>query len=184
VRPLTILSIVFGVALGSLASYSDLSTSFVLLHADHGVAIDQGPWTDQGRGTDQGPRAKDQGLAFVWRLPLGFPTPRVPIDNPMTPEKVTLGRHLFYDKRLSGNGRQSCATCHEQARAFTDGRVGGRTIADGPHRGVGHDNPNKSPLVQGFQLTAEQKADLVAFLQTLTDMELLHDPDLADPWTR
>lgn len=48
---------------------------------------------------------------------------RVPTDNPMTPEKVTLGRHLFYDPRLSDNGQQSCATCHQQAKAFTDGRA-------------------------------------------------------------
>jgi cytochrome c peroxidase len=61
--------------------------------------------------------------AFAWSLPHGFPTPRVPADNPITPEKVALGRYLFYDTRLSGNGRQSCATCHEQARAFTDGRA-------------------------------------------------------------
>ena len=40
----------------------------------------------------------------------------------MTEAKVTLGRYLFYDTRLSGNGQQACATCHEQARAFTDGR--------------------------------------------------------------
>ena len=48
--------------------------------------------------------------------------PKVPEDNPLTFEKVELGRHLFYDKRLSGNGTQSCASCHEQARAFTDGK--------------------------------------------------------------
>ncbi|HWW88423.1 MAG TPA: di-heme enzyme [Vicinamibacterales bacterium] len=361
---------------------------------------------------DQGPRTRDQGPTFAWRLPLGFPTPRVPDDNPMTLEKVTLGRYLFYDTRLSGNGSQSCATCHEQARAFTDGRAkavgstgeqhprssmslanvayspvltwanptitrledqalvpmfgdhpvelglakpgdelirrlkpvpqyqrlfrevygdnaasftmenltralaafertiisgrspydryhygrqddaispsarrgeqlffsaplscfrchsgftfsgatdfegrrvreaefhntglynlagpltypppntgifdvttkpedmgkfkaptlrniavtgpymhdgsiatleevvdhyaaGGRTIADGPYRGVGHDNPNKSPLIQGFSLTSDQKSDLIAYLKTLTDEELLHDPDLANPW--
>jgi cytochrome c peroxidase len=59
---------------------------------------------------------------FAWRLPSGFPAPRVPADNPITPAKVALGRHLFYDTRLSGNGTQSCASCHEQARAFTDGR--------------------------------------------------------------
>jgi len=40
----------------------------------------------------------------------------------MSAEKVALGRRLFYDRRLSGNGLQSCASCHEQARAFTDGR--------------------------------------------------------------
>lgn len=52
-----------------------------------------------------------------------FPAPRIPKDNPLTPEKAELGRFLFYDTRLSGNGTQSCASCHEQARAFTDGRA-------------------------------------------------------------
>src|SRR5215470_11913248 len=62
-------------------------------------------------------------VPWVWpSIPSNFARPRVPADNPMTVEKVSLGRHLFYDTRLSGNGTQSCATCHEQARAFTDGR--------------------------------------------------------------
>ena len=61
--------------------------------------------------------------AFSWTLPARFPTPRVPPNNPMSDAKVTLGRFLFYDTRLSGNGTQACATCHEQARAFTDGRA-------------------------------------------------------------
>lgn len=56
-------------------------------------------------------------------LPKGFPTPKVPEDNPLTVEKIELGRLLFYDPRLSGNGTQSCASCHQQARAFTDGRA-------------------------------------------------------------
>jgi cytochrome c peroxidase len=60
-------------------------------------------------------------LPYDWQLPPGFPEPAVPADNPMTPEKVELGRHLFYDEQLSGNGTQSCASCHAQVRAFTDG---------------------------------------------------------------
>lgn len=59
---------------------------------------------------------------YDWRLPPGFPYPKVPSSNPMTQEKVDLGRHLFYDPRLSLNQTQSCATCHEQARAFADAR--------------------------------------------------------------
>jgi cytochrome c peroxidase len=59
---------------------------------------------------------------FDWQLPPGFPTPRVPADDPMTVEKVALGRHLFYDQRLSGNQTESCASCHQQALAFTDGK--------------------------------------------------------------
>jgi cytochrome c peroxidase len=59
---------------------------------------------------------------FDWKLPRGFPVPAVPADNPMSAAKVQLGRHLFYDKRLSVNGMESCATCHRQELAFTDGR--------------------------------------------------------------
>lgn len=47
----------------------------------------------------------------------------MPEDNPITAEKVALGRRLFYDVRLSGNGTQACASCHQQRRAFTDGRA-------------------------------------------------------------
>jgi len=61
------------------------------------------------------------GTPWTWSLPEGFPTPFVPPDNPMTTEKVELGRHLFYDTRLSGNGTQSCGSCHFQELAFSDG---------------------------------------------------------------
>ncbi len=61
--------------------------------------------------------------AYVWNLPEGFPTPKVPDDNPMSEVKVELGRHLFYDVRLSENGTQSCGSCHLQSLAFTDGRA-------------------------------------------------------------
>jgi cytochrome c peroxidase len=62
---------------------------------------------------------------YHWVLPKGFPKPRVPADNPMTDAKVKLGRYLFYDERMSGNGSQSCADCHQQALAFTDGKPRG-----------------------------------------------------------
>jgi cytochrome c peroxidase len=61
--------------------------------------------------------------AWDWHLPSGVLPPPVPADNPMSAAKVDLGRHLFYETRLSRNGTQSCASCHEQARAFTDGRA-------------------------------------------------------------
>ncbi|MBH8560489.1 cytochrome-c peroxidase [Hymenobacter negativus] len=48
--------------------------------------------------------------------------------NPMTKEGVFLGRMLFYEKRLSGNNKMSCGTCHQQARAFTDGKAVSRGI--------------------------------------------------------
>ena len=60
---------------------------------------------------------------YVWDLPLGFPEPFVPADNPMNEAKVELGRRLFYDQRLSVNGTQACASCHLQAMGFTDGKA-------------------------------------------------------------
>jgi len=62
---------------------------------------------------------------YNWNLPRGFSVPRVPADNPMTEAKVELGRYLFYDTRMSVNGKSSCATCHRQDLAFTDGRAVG-----------------------------------------------------------
>jgi cytochrome c peroxidase len=58
---------------------------------------------------------------YDWELPEGVPLPAVPVDNPMSETKVELGRHLFYEKRLSMNGSTACATCHTQELAFTDG---------------------------------------------------------------
>lgn len=57
---------------------------------------------------------------FDFNLPPGFPVPVVPEDNPMSEAKVELGRHLFYDTRLSGNETQACATCHAQDLAFSE----------------------------------------------------------------
>jgi cytochrome c peroxidase len=73
-------------------------------------------------GADAADTGADAG-GYVWNLPPGFPTPAVPDENPMSAEKVDLGRHLFYDKALSRNWTQSCASCHQQALAFTDGRA-------------------------------------------------------------
>lgn len=61
--------------------------------------------------------------AYTWKLPPGFPAPVVPADNPMSAVKVQLGCRLFFDNRLSRTGQYSCATCHEPALAFTDGRA-------------------------------------------------------------
>lgn len=61
--------------------------------------------------------------SYDWQLPEEIPAPAVPDDNPMSAAKVELGRWLFYDTRLSGNKTMSCASCHIQALAFTDGKA-------------------------------------------------------------
>jgi cytochrome c peroxidase len=65
--------------------------------------------------------AASAGEPYAWKLPRGFPEPAVPADNPMSAEKVALGARLFADERLSVTASYSCATCHDPARAFTDG---------------------------------------------------------------
>jgi len=49
-----------------------------------------------------------------------LPPPPSPPENPTTPEKVELGTKLFFDRRLSGDGTMSCATCHDPESGFAD----------------------------------------------------------------
>jgi cytochrome c peroxidase len=77
--------------------------------------------------------ARGAPAGYVWDLPRGFPKPRVPAANPMSQSKALLGRYLFYDKRLSVNGAQSCASCHRQELAFTDGRATARGATGQDH---------------------------------------------------
>ncbi|BDV42876.1 cytochrome c551 peroxidase [Geotalea uraniireducens] len=53
--------------------------------------------------------------------PLGLPPVPIPADNPQSPEKISLGKRLFEDKRFSGDGTVSCSNCHDPAKAFADG---------------------------------------------------------------
>ena len=60
--------------------------------------------------------------------------------------------------------------------------AGGRNITAGPYVGDGRSNPLKSPFVKGFTLTAEEKLQLLAFLESLTDSEFITNPEFSDPW--
>jgi cytochrome c peroxidase len=74
-------------------------------------------------------------VALVLTIPLGLDLYMpVPEDNPLSAERVERGRALFFDKRLSRDGTIACASCHDPARAFTDGR----TVAIGVFGRVGH----------------------------------------------
>ncbi len=84
------------------------------------------------KGATSGDSAAAEG--WDWGLPEGFPEPNVPADNPMSAAKVELGRYLFYDVRLSYNETQSCGTCHEQDKAFTDGRAQAEGSTGEAHR--------------------------------------------------
>ncbi len=80
------------------------------------------------------PLAQPKSLQQVG-VPVAMSRGVIPADNPQTPEKISLGQKLFFDRRLSADGTVSCSTCHDPALAFTDrkptsvgikGRVGQR----------------------------------------------------------
>ena len=75
-----------------------------------------------GGGSDEPPKPSGP-TAYALTVPTGFPTPVIPADNPLTNEGVALGRRLFYEKSLSSTGTMSCGSCHQQSKAFTDGRA-------------------------------------------------------------
>ncbi len=105
------------------------------------------------------PRSQDQ---------TGFPTALtasvIPAGGPLTSAAVALGEKLFFDSRLSGDGTVACATCHDPARAFTDGRP----TSVGIHGRVGQRNAptilnalyNKTQFWDGRVNTLEDQAAL------------------------
>ena len=53
-------------------------------------------------------------------VPKGFSIPIIPEQNPITSEKIALGKKLFFDSRLSKNNNISCGSCHLPEFAFSD----------------------------------------------------------------
>lgn len=70
---------------------------------------------------EQGPLARPRSQDQVG-FPAALTASVIPPATPLTPAVVALGEKLFFESRLSGDGTVSCATCHDPARAFTDGR--------------------------------------------------------------
>src|SRR5687768_5062476 len=57
---------------------------------------------------------------FVFNVPAGFPPTAYNFtSNPLNKETIELGRHLFYEGKLSKDGKFPCSSCHQQAAAFT-----------------------------------------------------------------
>lgn len=67
-----------------------------------------------------GPDPRRAGWRAAYRAPAAIPFPE---ENPYVPAKADLGRRLFFDPILSGDGSRSCATCHMPERAWGDGRT-------------------------------------------------------------
>jgi cytochrome c peroxidase len=114
---------------------------------------------------------------------VGFPSALtasvIPPASPLAPATVALGEKLFFDSRLSGDGTIACATCHDPARAFTDGRP----TSVGIHGRIGQRNAptilnalyNKTQFWDGRVNTLEQHAAL-----PITNFFEMGSPSIAD----
>ncbi|HKL39505.1 MAG TPA: cytochrome c peroxidase [Cryomorphaceae bacterium] len=60
------------------------------------------------------------GTPYEFEKPFFFPDPVLPADNPFTEEGIELGRHLFWEKKLSRNNAVSCGSCHFPSASFSD----------------------------------------------------------------
>ena len=91
----------------------------LLVSVSHQSAISSG----QGPGPipSDSPLARPKSLQQTG-VPVEATRTSAPSENPQTPEKIALGEKLFFDGRLSVDGTVACSTCHDPARAFTDGR--------------------------------------------------------------
>jgi cytochrome c peroxidase len=111
----------------------------------------------------QGPLAKPRSSDQVG-FPAALTASAIPPASPLGPAVVALGEKLFFDGRLSGDGSVACATCHDPARAFTDGRP----VSIGIHGRAGQRNAptvlnalyNKTQFWDGRVITLEQQAAL------------------------
>ncbi len=66
-------------------------------------------------------RAQQKAAAPQWPEIKSYEEMKIPADNPMTAAKVELGKQLYYDKRLSGDGSRACYSCHLAEKGLTDG---------------------------------------------------------------
>ncbi|SNR83884.1 cytochrome-c peroxidase [Hymenobacter mucosus] len=113
-----------------LLSFARLSFRYLILLIP-GLLL--GACGTDGSGTEE----EDNPYAptpYALALPKNLPqTVTIPASNPLTVEGVELGRKLFYEVKLSRTGTQSCGSCHQQSKAFTDGLAHAVGVDGAPH---------------------------------------------------
>ncbi len=108
---------------------------------------------------------KDNGLYEITLNPEDYGKFRAP-----TLRNVALTAPYMHDGSLS--------TLEEVIDFYAQG---GRNITEGPYQGDGRKNPLKSPFIKGFEITADEKQDLLAFLNALTDDTFINNPKFSVP---
>ncbi len=131
-----------------------------------------------------------RALDRVKAPPLGLPPVAIPAGDPVTAEKIALGRKLFFDRRLSHNGTISCAMCHVPEQGFTVNELAtavgieGRTVRRnaptvlnaGYQRSMFHDGRDTSletqvlaPLVDRNEMGNPSLGYVIAVIKGLSD---------------
>jgi cytochrome c peroxidase len=133
-------------------------------HADEGKALHGAMPMDEQRSRLE----QLQGQVDVTRPPAGMDNVIfalfIPQDNEMTPERVALGKQLYFDTRLSADNTVACATCHDVSRGFTDQRPVSEGIRDQLGRRNAPTTPNtfvlQSLFLDGRAPSLEEQAKL------------------------
>jgi cytochrome c peroxidase len=85
-----------------------------------GKILDQPGTRSMGKPAKSPRRKRARPASELPAVPLGLPKLPLPAENPMTSEKVELGRMLYFDKRVSKDGTISCATCHDPKEGWAE----------------------------------------------------------------
>jgi cytochrome c peroxidase len=124
--------------------------------------------------TAASPLAQPRSMRQVG-LPAAATRASMPTDNPQTPEKVALGQQLFFDAHLSADGTIACSTCHDPARAFTDGKAVSAGIG-------GRAGQRNSPTVLNARYNATQFWDgRAATLEQQAALPIVNSVEMGQP---
>ncbi|HEV7441656.1 MAG TPA: cytochrome c peroxidase [Steroidobacteraceae bacterium] len=124
--------------------------------------------------TAASPLAQPRSMRQVG-LPAAATRASRPTDDPQTPEKVALGQQLFFDAHLSADGTIACSTCHDPARAFTDGKAVSAGIG-------GRAGQRNSPTVLNARYNATQFWDgRAATLEQQAALPIVNSVEMGQP---
>ncbi|MCU7861159.1 MAG: photosynthetic protein synthase I, partial [Candidatus Thiodiazotropha sp. (ex Lucinoma kastoroae)] len=98
-------------------------TALLSMPGDDKRGYESASYTTNARALELRQGKEADLMQFIDAPPLGLPSVPIPVDNPVTREKIALGRKLFFDRRLSLNDTFSCAMCHVPEQGFTSNEL-------------------------------------------------------------
>jgi cytochrome c peroxidase len=147
-------------------------------------AYDRLVWKDDRNALSPGAR-RGMTLFFSERLACSKCHAGFTFSGPVRWEGGPAAQPTLEDNGLGGRFRvPTLRNIAVTAPYMHDGRFATLDAVIDHYAAGGARSPDQSALVKGFTITKEEKADLIAFLESLTDAEFLNDPRLADPWKK